>query len=450
MRPTTLRAGPAMDNVTLALSQSNAGAEASPGGSVGSGFGPGAHAHPIGIYIHFPWCLVKCPYCDFVAYRKPPSRIDHGAYADAVLAELEARALPLRDRPGTCAVSVFFGGGTPGLWDPAELGRVLRGAATACPQRATVARPEVSVECDPAAFDEDTARTLVDLGVTRVSIGVQGFDDSRLSFLGRVHSAAQARQAIRAALRGRIPHVAVDLIHAAPGLLPETAAREAKEAVELGATHVSAYGLTIEPNTVFGKLARQGRLPLVEDAVAADSFYAIDEALTRLGLEHYEISNYAAPGHRSVHNVGYWIGGEYLGLGTGAVGMIALPPGAPTRYRNQPHPQRYLEAVRDLVRAPRDDDGTCRAAALAALAVDRETLDPAMRLRERIMLGLRMAEGLDLAEAARACGTDPWPEARRRAALLLERRGRLARRENRIWIPRKAWIWADATAAALF
>ncbi len=431
-------------------------------------------ARPLGVYVHFPWCLVKCPYCDFVAHRRSPDRIEHRRYADAVLAELATRLARL-DVAKWGLTSVFFGGGTPSLWDRRELARVLRAVLDAfrtwpsvrphprpeTPQCAAQRPPsarrdaettlseawsqvEVSVECDPVGFDVDAARELLDAGVGRVSLGVQSFDDARLRFLGRAHDGRQALQAIEAAVRAGVPRVAVDLIHAVAGLSPELAARDAVQALDLGATHISAYGLTIESATVFGKLARQGRLPLVDDQIAVDSFYAIDETLTGRGLEHYEISNHAVPGHRSIHNAGYWMGHEYLGLGTGAAGMLDVPQTGPIRYRNVPHPQRYLDAV---AAAAQESPG---APSWSGIAEECETLDPVTRLRERIMLGLRLAEGLDLVQAAAACGATAWTAERRKSVQLLEQQGRLVCEGDRLRIPKHAWRWADATSAALF
>jgi oxygen-independent coproporphyrinogen-3 oxidase len=224
-------------------------------------------------------------------------------------------------------------------------------------------------------------------------------------------------------------------MYATANQTPEQVAREATELVSRGATHVSAYSLTIEPDTPFGHLARRGRLPLCDDEAATASFFAIDEALCQLGLEHYEISNYAAPRQRARHNTGYWRGNDYLGLGCGAYGTLSLSDGSAHRYRNQPNPRAYLGRV---------------AEGPAALTVSEERLDPPTRLRERIMLGLRMKDGIDLETAAAELGADPYPEGRRAALDRLEARGRIERRGAHISVPRSAWIWADDTAASLF
>jgi putative oxygen-independent coproporphyrinogen III oxidase len=388
----------------------------------------------LGVYVHFPWCLSKCPYCDFVAYGAAPDSIDHAGYADAVLAEFAGRHPSLSDRR---LASIFIGGGTPSLWHPAELARVL--ARVFASFAAEGSQIEVSIETDPSSLDYDRARAWMDAGVDRLSIGVQALDDARLEFLGRVHTAAEARAAMGAAVRAGVPRISADLLYAVAGQTPEDAAREARELTLLGATHVSAYGLTVEPDTPFGHLARRGKLPLYDDVAMAEAFFAIDAALTGAGLRHYEISNYAAPGQEARHNLGYWRGRDYLGLGCGAYGTITLENGTARRYRNDPNPRAYLSRTAADGRSVLEPAG----------AAD-EWLDPTTRLRERIMLGLRMKEGIDLEAAAAEIGADPFPSGRLAALEELALRGRIVRRGAQVAIPLEAWIWADQTAASLF
>lgn len=404
---------------------------------------------PITAYVHFPWCLKKCPYCDFVSFAKARDAIDHRGYADAVLAELDRRAPDLRGRE---LRSVFFGGGTPSLWEPAELGRVLAGV-TAAAGRVTPDL-EVTVECNPTSLDEERARALVEVGVNRLSVGVQGLDAERLRFLGRLHDPGGGLAALDAAIRARVPRVSGDLIYgvatgAAPGepagsepsartreQSAEQAADEARAVARTGVGHVSAYSLTVEPGTQFGELARRGRLPLATEDGVADAFLAIEAALEAEGLVHYEVSNYARPGEEARHNLGYWRGVDYIGLGCAAYGTIATKSGggAAIRYRNLPSPERYAAAA--LGREP--------------LTEGEERLDGETRLRERIMLGLRLREGLDLEEAAAALEVPAWTPARRRAAARLERAGKLRAEGPRLSIPGGAWLLADGIAAALF
>jgi oxygen-independent coproporphyrinogen-3 oxidase len=319
---------------------------------------------------------------------------------------------------------------------------------------------EISLECDPSSLDEDIARSLAGAGVNRLSIGVQALDDERLRFLGRIHTRNDAISAVSAALRAGVPRVSTDLMYAVAGQTPEAAASEARALADLGVSHVSAYSLTIESGTPFGQLARRGRLPLCEDAIMAESFFAIDETLSSTGFSHYEVSNYARAGNEAQHNLGYWRGRDYLGLGCGAYGTLRTPSGA-VRYRNHATPRSYLDASkRWLEGAPRAAASTAegdarssapgRDACTPHFTASEEHLDGAALLRERIMLGLRMKEGFDLGAAAAALGTEPYPGERRQALAKLEARGRIVRQGERIAVPREAWIWVDDTAATLF
>jgi oxygen-independent coproporphyrinogen-3 oxidase len=386
---------------------------------------------PCGVYVHFPWCLQKCPYCDFVSFAAERSAIDHRGYADAVLAELGSRRASLEGRP---IASIFFGGGTPSLWEPEELGRVLaaiRALGVAAPDL------EVTVECNPSSLDEARARALRAVGANRLSIGVQGLSRSRLEFLGRLHDEVGGLAAVRQALASGIERVSADVIYGVAGGQPQTpeeAADEVARVADTGVTHVSAYALTIEPSTAFGERARKGTLPILPDDAVADAAAAVRASLEARGFAQYEVSNYARPGHEARHNLGYWRGLDYVGLGCAAYGTLSREGGAARRYRNRTDPQKYM------------------AAALAGAATEgsSEALDPETRLRERIMLGLRLAEGFDLAEAAEALGVPAWTPARRRAADRLVKKGHLAVDGGRLRVPPAAWLFADGIAAELF
>lgn len=412
----------------------------------------------IGIYVHFPWCLRKCPYCDFLSIASERPEIPHARYADAVLSELSVRGDIIGPRR---LHSIFFGGGTPSLWQPAELGRVLSALRARFPD--ADAAPEITVECNPTSFDPDRARALMDHGVGRVSIGVQSLDAERLKFLGRLHDPDGGLRAVRDAVAAGVPRVSADLIFGVAGQTPESAADEVRRVAELGVTHLSAYALTIEPGTQFGALARRGKLPLLPDDAVADSFLAVDEALTALGFEHYEISNYAKPGQRSVHNVGYWRGAEYLGLGTGAWGTVVTDRGR-LRYRNTQVPERYMAPFPD---APSSAESMPSAPSLPFSAASKpgpppfdlfvgsdrvselEPIDDATALSERILLGLRLADGVDLDAEAAELGVPAWTPARQRNAEKLVARGRLERDGGRLRIPKHAWLHADGTIAEL-
>lgn len=408
-----------------------------------------------GVYVHFPWCLAKCPYCDFVSWVEPGA--DHRGYADAVLRELEARA-SLFD--GRRIASIFFGGGTPSLWEPRELERVLKGVRRLADESVSCSSPpgqpppelEVTVECNPTSLDEDKARALVDIGVNRLSIGVQSLSDERLRFLGRLHDARGAIDAVGGALRARVPRVSADLIFGVAGQTVEEARAEALALADLGLMHMSCYQLTIEARTRFGELARRGRLPLAEDSLVAEAFLAIEDALMARGLDHYEVSNYAYPGQEARHNVGYWRGDEYLGLGCGAFGFARTEPTGSSsihgvRWRNAARPEAY---ARGAIATATGAFGVAEGAVDAPGESANEHLDGETLLRERIMLGLRLASGFDMNEAANDLGVLAWTTERSKAAKRLEERGQLVREGSVLRIPRRAWLWSDDVASRLF
>lgn len=391
------------------------------------------------IYVHFPYCLAKCPYCDFVSYAAERESIDHAGYADAVIREAEARAryIERHGRPAQ-VTSIFFGGGTPSLWDPIELGRVLARLRELFPVDELA---EITVECNPTSLDGSRARALLDAGANRLSIGTQSLRAEQLKFLGRLHDPAGAEAAVTAAIAAAVPRVSTDLIFGLPGQSPEDARAQAESLADRGLRHLSCYQLTIEPGTQFGERKKRGLLPMADDAAVADAFLAIDEALEQRGLRHYEISNYAAPGHEARHNLAYWRGDEYVGLGCGAFGFLRTGSGG-FRWRNAILPDQYMDRTRKL----RDDviDEADN------MTIFREELSATALLRERIMLGLRIAEGIDLDQTGRDLDIDPWTDERTKNADALVRRGRLVREGGLLRVPREAWLFTDDTAARLF
>lgn len=384
----------------------------------------------VGVYVHFPYCLAKCPYCDFTSFATEPRAIPHQAYADAVIAELEQKRADLE---GATVETIFFGGGTPSLWEPAELGRVLRAITSALP---TAKGAEITAECNPSSLDPARARALVDQGLNRLSVGVQSLDPARLQFLGRLHDPDGGLAAVRAALETGA-RVSADLIFGVQGgapQAPEDAAREAGRVADLGLKHVSAYGLTIEPGTRFGELHKKGRLPVATDDVVMEAFAAVRGALAERGLERYEVSNYAVPGDEARHNVGYWRGRDYLGLGCAAVGTIARPDASARRAKNARDPRQYMRLA--LAGEPTE--------------TEVEELDPETRLRERIMLGLRLTTGLDLSDASADLGVDPLPSDRRRSLEKLVRRGAVVADGMVVRVADGARHLTDGIAAELF
>jgi putative oxygen-independent coproporphyrinogen III oxidase len=392
-------------------------------------------ATELGVYVHFPWCLKKCPYCDFLSVAAERPSLPHAAYANAVIAELERRV----DTLGNARlVSVFFGGGTPSLWEPSELGRVL--ARIRALIGASADDVEVTVECNPTSFDVERGRALQAVGVNRVSIGVQGLDAQRLQFLGRLHDVDSGLAAVRDAIASGMPRVSADFIFGVSGQEADAARREAQILSELGTTHLSAYALTIEPGTQFGALARKGKLPLLDESSVADSFLAVEETLEQAGFEHYEVSNYAKPGARSRHNLGYWLGRAYLGLGCGAWGTLGAGS-TRYRYRNTPSPERYLAGGPSFASAELLREGP--------LVANFEPISAETALAERIMLGLRLADGVDLERAADELGVPLWTPERMRARDKLVAQGKLTLRGPVALIPKAKWLFADGIISEL-
>ena len=305
---------------------------------------------PFGVYVHFPYCAHRCPYCDFAVTTEavPGER----RYARAVLRELELRA-PAFD--GLAPVSLYLGGGTPSLWEPGEVGEVIG----AIRERFRFpANAEVTIEVNPESCDRAALRALAAAGVNRVSVGVQSFDPGVLAKLGRRHGPEAAEAAIRAAA-DEVGNASVDLIYGARRSTIEIARADATRAVAAGAVHVSAYQLTLDPAVLaeevpFARMQREGRLPLPAEDDAARQGGAIRAALRRAGLRRYEISNFARPGRESVHNRLYWDGESYLGLGAGAYGCLRADAGA-LRYGNAREARAYLDLA--LSGSPADRGG---------------------------------------------------------------------------------------------
>lgn len=290
------------------------------------------------MYIHYPWCRALCPYCDFpvvVARGEPP----HRAYLDAVLGELDERGPGLDDRT---LMSIYLGGGTPSLWDPSCLAEVLaRIGDRWFTEPSTI---EVTLEANPVDCTPERMAAWRAAGVNRLSIGVQSWEAADLSALGRDHAMGDGPAAIDAAHRAGFDVVSADLILGAPGVARDagTAPPSVDAAVASGVVHLSVYELTIEPATAFGKQARAGTLPVLPEDDLAALYEATHHALASAGFEHYEVSSYARPGSRAVHNSLYWRGAEYLGLGMGAASFIRAGDGTAFRQVNSRRLAEYL------------------------------------------------------------------------------------------------------------
>ncbi|HET9576772.1 MAG TPA: radical SAM family heme chaperone HemW [Usitatibacter sp.] len=289
---------------------------------------------PLSLYVHVPWCLRKCPYCDFNSHEKRGA-LPERRYIEALLADIEA-SLPRVW--GRRVYTIFIGGGTPSLLSPDAIGELIVGIRT----RLTVdPEAEITLEANPGTFERERFRGFRDAGVNRLSVGVQSFDDAKLEALGRVHGADEARRALAAAL-AIFPSVNADLMYALPCQSLEDALRDLGEAIAIGPPHVSAYHLTLEPDTQFHRHPP----PLPEDDVAADMQVAIEERLAAAGYGHYETSAFAKPGHRARHNVNYWTFGDYLGVGAGAHGKISFRDRI-LRETRQRKPETYMRAALD-------------------------------------------------------------------------------------------------------
>ncbi len=337
---------------------------------------------PLGLYVHVPFCAHKCFYCDFVAYIYNPRRA--GAYLEA-LAREAALLAGLPGVAGRRAASLFLGGGTPSALSVAEIGELV---ASVTAGLLLDEAAEVTLEANPETLDADKLTRCRALGVNRLSLGLQAWDDGLLRRLGRAHTVGDFLEAFRRARAAGFDNLGVDLIFGLPG---QTLAgwRETLERVAaLGPEHVSAYSLQVEEGTAFRRWVREDRFeksgtPLPDDDAQAEMYSLAREALAAAGYEHYEISNFARPGYRSHHNQIYWRNGEYLGLGPGAHSRLGRRRWANTR---------------------RLDDYRERLAAGRLPVEEEETLSEAREMSDTVILGLRLLEGVDLGAFARRFG----------------------------------------------
>lgn len=378
---------------------------------------------PTSVYVHFPWCARKCPYCDFATEPIRASVLPHEAYADAIVRELDARAADLQ---GRLLTSIFFGGGTPSLWAPSALRRALEGIVTAFAH--VHEELEVTVECNPTSLTSRSVAALREAGVGRLSIGVQSLHDEHLRFLGRLHDRERALGALADATAA-IDRVSADLMFGMPGQTLDELGEDIARVVDAGVRHVSAYALTIEEKTMFGTLHRAGKLRVAPEDQYASLFEHAEQCFGELGWTHYEVSNYAAEGEESRHNVHYWRGGAYVGLGAAAVGCLDRGRGLAMRWRNEVNPQRYLAAP--------------------TVGAEVEELGPAEIIREALMLGLRTIDGVDLVATERRAGRDPRAGREREIERAIGR-GNLARVGDSLRVPPTRWLKLDGIVRDLF
>ncbi len=328
------------------------------------------------LYLHIPFCHRICPYCSF--YKHTPGPSSAGDFIQALSQEAKNRIARSNEAPRT----IYLGGGTPSMLSPSHLAQLFKSLQEIIDFSKL---DEVTLEANPATFDAKKAVLFRELGVTRVSLGIQSFDPQVLNTLGREHSPDEAARSVEILHEAGIPHINIDLMFSIPGQSKSDWEKTLTRAIELKPHHISAYNLTYEEDTAFFESLQRGEMRENED-VDAEHFHLAHDLLMNAGFDHYETSNYAQPGHRSSHNLGYWQGEDYLGLGPSAVTTIGH-----TRSKNIADTARYIDQINNLGHA----------------LGEAEQIDPESRRIERIALGLRTAMGismnlLDAAARARA------------------------------------------------
>lgn len=325
----------------------------------------------LGIYIHIPFCVKKCPYCDFTSFT--PGTIPEDEYVKAVIREMEVRRKAEVEEE-VKVETVYFGGGTPSLLSPKGVAYIIEKIS----ETFILKEPEITIEANPGTVDFEKLRGYRDAGVNRLSLGIQSLNDRLLSVLGRIHDRKEALNAYEDARRAGFENIGIDLIHSKPGETLSDWKKDLEEAVSLRSEHISAYNLTIEEETHFFHMQEKGTLKLPPEEAQAEMFTLTEEILERAGYEHYEISNYALPGFRSRHNQIYWKGGEYLGVGVSAHSF--LRKGWGIRRANTSSLEEYFRLVKEKGKA----------------ITEEESLTKEKAMGEAVFLGLRMMEGIDL------------------------------------------------------
>ena len=370
-----------------------------------------AMSEPVALYVHWPFCVAKCPYCDFNSHVR--AEVDQAAWRRALLADLAREAEQVAGRP---IGSIFFGGGTPSLMPPATVAAVLDAAAAI----GLADDVEITLEANPSSVERARFADLAAAGVNRLSLGIQSFDDRALRFLGRAHDAHEAETALATAQHA-FARVSFDLIYALPGERPDTWEPALRAAIARGTEHLSLYQLTIEPGTRFATEAAAGRL-VPPDADAAAQLFERTRAITaEAGIPAYEVSNHARAGAESRHNLTYWRYRDYLGIGPGAHGRRGGM--ATLRHRK---PENWLAAI--------DRNGH---------GLQSETpLSAAERAHEALVMGLRLREGVDLDRIGAGWIDD-------RAVATLAREGLLTREGGRLRVTEAGMLVLDSILAAI-
>lgn len=326
---------------------------------------------PLTLYVHLPWCVRKCPYCDFNSHAVKDD-IPEAAYIKTLLADLDDLLPKAWNRP---VHAVFFGGGTPSLFSGAAIADILDGVRARLPMSPGA---EITLEANPGTVEHDHFARYREAGVNRISLGVQSFNDQHLQRLGRIHGSDEARRAVSAVREAGFDNFNLDLMFGLPGQTLQQAVSDIEHALALAPAHISHYQLTLEPNTAFA--ANPPELP--PDDASADYQQACAERLSAAGFNQYEVSAWAQPERACRHNLNYWRFGDYLAIGAGAHGKLTLPAeDAIWRYARHRHPKTYLAAL---------ESGDWNA--------EQRELDQAERIFEFFLNGLRLREGVSLTQ----------------------------------------------------
>ncbi len=359
-------------------------------------------AVPLSLYVHVPWCVRKCPYCDFNSHQRP-TLLPEAAYVDALIADLELERPFALGRP---LQSIFFGGGTPSLFSGKAIRRILDAVRA---RLELAAACEVTLETNPGTAEFDRFEAYLAAGVNRLSFGVQSFDDTKLARLGRIHGGDEARQAYRLARAAGFDNINLDLMYGLPGQSIEQALTDLRCALELAPEHLSHYQLTLEPQTVF---ARTPPPDLPDDDVLVDMLEACQPLLSAGAFQQYEVSAYATAGRRSRHNLNYWSFGDYLAIGAGAHAKYSSAAGIRRRAR-QRTPSLYLKT-----------------AGSSAALIEQRDVDPREVAFEFMLNALRLREGFAVADFVARTGQRLEDQAGYSLALS---RGLLEQRHDRVY-----------------
>jgi putative oxygen-independent coproporphyrinogen III oxidase len=333
----------------------------------------------LSLYIHLPWCIRKCPYCDFNSHELR-NEIPEAAYIDALIADLESSLALIWGRP---VISIFLGGGTPSLFSEASIDRLLSEVRA---RIHLLPGAEITLEANPGTFEAQRFSGFARAGINRISLGVQSFNNEKLVALGRVHDSDQARRAAEHAVQ-TFPEVNLDLMYGLPGQTLDELAKDLATALSFQSTHLSLYQLTLEPNTAFAARPPSGRHALPDQDLAFEMQQLLIQQTQAAGLERYEISAYARPGHRCQHNLNYWTFGDYLGIGAGAHSKLSTQQQIVRQVRWR-HPRDYM----------------MQAARGQAVEVEQPVASDALPF-EFMLNALRLMEGVPVARWAQTTGT---------------------------------------------